>query len=308
MFIHPIRYDQSVFHDLQKSYPRVPGGYLVMLFDEGRVLQRGHPLKPLDALAEGEVVQIEDEESNLQHFDYFLDAQYENVSSLILYQDEHLIVCNKPKGLLTVGKEKGHSLSSYLRRAAKEKGEELPSPINRLDRNTSGVVLFGRDSAFRAALTKAWEERNIHKEYLALVYGKMDASEGEINQPLRKDIISGEVVVDPNGKPSHTSYTVLEEYEGCTLVRCIPHTGRNHQIRVHLASIGHPIVGDFVYASKEQVLEAAKLGIYDSFLHCEITSLPMSLTAYPALAGKTFEAPLPTRLEQVLDALRAKHL
>lgn len=307
MFLHPIRYDLSVFHDLQKSYPRVPSGYLVMLFDEGRVLQHGQHLKPLDALAEGEVVEIEDEESNLQHFDYFPDIQYANVNSLILYQDKHLIVCNKPKGLLTVGKEDGRSLSSYLRRAAKEKGEELPSPINRLDRNTSGVVLFGCDSAFRAALTKAWEERNIHKEYLALVYGKTDTHEGEINQPLRKDIASGEVVVDPNGKPSLTSYSVVEEYEGYTLVRCVPHTGRNHQIRVHLASIGHPIVGDFVYASKEQVLEAAKLGVYDSFLHCEITALPTSLSAYPNLAGKIFHASLPTRLERVLDALRAKH-
>ena len=85
MFLHPIRYDLSVFHDLQKSYPRVPGGYLVMLFDEGRVLQHGQPLKPLDALEEGEVIEIEDDESSLQHFDYFPDIQYVNVNSLILY-------------------------------------------------------------------------------------------------------------------------------------------------------------------------------------------------------------------------------
>lgn len=306
MFLHSIRYDLSVFHDLQKSYPRVPGGYLVLLFDEGRILWHGRPIKLSDALAEGEMIEIEDEEPNLLHFDYFPIVTHENVNSLILYQDEHLIVCNKPKGLLMVGKEDGQSLSSYLRRAAKEKGEELPSPINRLDRNTSGVVLFGCDSSFRAALTKAWEDRTIHKEYLALVYGNMNESKGEINHPLHKDIISGKVTVEPNGKPSYTSYSVLERYDGYTLVRCIPHTGRNHQIRVHLASIGHPIVGDFVYASKEQVLEAAKLGIYDSFLHCEVTTLPGSLTAYPSLAGKRFHAPLPSRLERVLEALKQK--
>lgn len=185
----------------------------------------------------------------------------------ILYEDEDIIAVNKPGGIPS-HPGRGHyrdSLANLLAGYLKEKETcALLRPVGRLDRDTSGVMVFGKNRAAAARLFSQKEQGIFEKEYLALVRGKIRQKEGVIEAPIGN--LPGhklKMQVSEMGKPAFTRYMLQKEYGDYSLLRCRILTGRTHQIRVHLSWIGYPIVGDILYGNGEESLSRGLA------LHCE---------------------------------------
>ena len=168
----------------------------------------------------------------------------------ILYQDDDCVAALKPCGVAAVPERAGDEgcLSAQLSR---QLGRRV-YPVHRLDKEVSGVILYALTAEAHRFLNDAFEHRRVHKTDLAVVHGTLAPDEGVICRPLR-EFGSGRMGVDDvRGKPSETRYRVLQRGGAFSLVRLHPHTGRRHQLRVHLYSLGHPIAGDTRYGSPEQ--------------------------------------------------------
>lgn len=190
----------------------------------------------------------------------------------LVHVDDAIVVADKPAGLLSVpgrGEAGARCLSAWVQ-------AELPDAliVHRLDMGTSGLVVFARGLPAQRALSLAFEQRRVMKRYVAVVAGLVEADEGRIDAPLAADWPARprQKIDAENGKPSLTTWRVLarDAQRGTTRLALRPHTGRSHQLRVHLASIGHPILGDELYAreavtamSPRLLLHACHLG----FLH-----------------------------------------
>ena len=175
----------------------------------------------------------------------------------VLHVDAALIVVDKPSGLLSVPGRGAHLQDCMASRVQAVFGDALV--VHRLDMATSGLMLFARGIEAQRALGRAFEQRAVHKRYEAVVHGRMPDAQGEIDLPLMADWPNRPLqkVDHAHGKPSTTRYRVIGFEEGRTRVELEPVTGRAHQLRVHLLAIGHPIVGDALYAPPD-VRDAAE--------------------------------------------------
>ena len=158
-----------------------------------------------------------------------------------LHRDDDVVAVNKPEGVAAVP-ERAHDTTCLAWQVSQALGAAV-LPVHRLDKNVSGVILFARHEAAHRFLNTAFERREVRKTYLAVVHGAPVPDEGIVDRPIR-EFGSGRMGVDPRGKPSATGFRVRERFGAYALVEAQPHTGRRHQIRVHLYALGHPIVGD----------------------------------------------------------------
>ena len=167
----------------------------------------------------------------------------------LIHVDADLIVAAKPAGLLSVPGKGAHLADCLIARIARIHPEVLL--VHRLDRDTSGVIIFARNGAAQRHLGLQFEKRQLRKVYVARVSGRIDEAEGEVDLPIAVDWPNRprQRVDHENGRPAQTRWRVVEAGEGETRVRLMPRTGRSHQLRVHMAEIGHPILGDPFYAT-----------------------------------------------------------
>lgn len=176
----------------------------------------------------------------------------------ILYQDAHVIAINKPHGLAAQGgsgiRKSVDDLLDFLREGTPER----PKLVHRIDKDTTGVMLLARDSATASELTQAFKAKTVKKTYLAIITGCPPSKEGTINAPLLAKKHNGKIekaAIDDAGKPAITHYRVIDNAaKTVSLVELIPETGRMHQLRVHMAHIGHPILSDGKYGGKDAFL------------------------------------------------------
>lgn len=181
----------------------------------------------------------------------------------VLYEDAELLAINKPAGLVVhpaPGNWSGTVVNAVLHKlgdAAAQLDAQRPGIVHRLDKDTSGVLVIARDAAAHARLAGSFQQRKVHKQYLALVWGRVKQARGIVRQPIgRHPTERKRMTVRAGGREAVTRYEVVERFAQATLVRAFPETGRTHQIRVHFASIGHPIVGDAAYGGRRRDRES----------------------------------------------------
>jgi 23S rRNA pseudouridine1911/1915/1917 synthase len=228
----------------------------------------------------------------------------------VVYEDAALLAVDKPAGMVVhpaPGHTSGTLVNAVLARCPEltASGDERPGIVHRLDRDTSGLILVAKSEKVRRALQRQFKERQVRKAYLALLDGHLQPAWGRIEAAIGRDPNHRQrMAVMPGGREAITEYHVLEQFAQqvgpvagmYTLVEVEPRTGRTHQIRVHLSSIGHPVVGDAVYGRR-----TSRLPVVRQFLHARRLEFKHPVTGQ----RMDLEAPLAADLVAVLDLLRS---
>ena len=227
-------------------------------------------------------------------------AVAEDIAIDVIYEDADMLVVNKPPGM-TVHPSPGHTTSTLVNAILAHcndlsgiGGVLRPGIVHRLDRDTSGVIVVAKNDAAHTALATQLKDRTVEKTYVALVEGTPKPADGVIDAPIARDPRNRQrmAIVD-RGRASVTAYTVIDRFDGMSLLEARPKTGRTHQIRVHLAAIGHPIIGDRVYGKPSQLVGR-------QFLHARRITF-----AHPRTGDRVeYEAPLAADLEAALRKVR----
>lgn len=211
----------------------------------------------------------------------------------VLYQDDDCLVVDKPAGLLTIPTDKGGE-SNLVDRVNEAYGPGL-FPAHRLDRDTSGVILFARGRAHQETLMLAFQEKRVKKQYIAFVHGRVERSQGSIRIPV-KDFYQRKFQRNAPAQSALTHYEVLDYYKQFTVVSVMPVTGRTNQIRIHFSKIGHPLVGEDKYAFRKDF----ELRFRRTALHAAKLEFPQPTT------GKMIkvESPLAADMEAFLEKMK----
>ncbi|HEY8489940.1 MAG TPA: RluA family pseudouridine synthase [Dehalococcoidia bacterium] len=283
------RLDQFV----ARCVPEVTRSHAQRLIEGGLVTVNGRPAKPGHRLAGGEAVAVTVPEPQPAAL------EPEPIPLTVVYQDADVLVVDKPPGL-PVHPSPGHerhtlvnavlALCPDLRGVG---GDLRPGIVHRLDMDTSGLLAVAKNDRAHQALSRQLQERTVHKVYLALVEGRLRPPEGIIDAPVGRDPRHRQkMAVVAGGREARTRYRVRQELDGCTLVEAEPVTGRTHQIRVHMAALGHPVVGDPIYGRRSALVPR-------QFLHAWRLGFRLPSTG----EYREFESPLPPDLRAALRRL-----
>ncbi len=261
---------------------------------DGRVLVKGVAARASYTVRGGETIQVEQAEPPP------LRAEPEEIPLTILYEDDDVVAVDKPAGMVVhagAGVHSGTLVNALLHRFSALSavgGEMRPGIVHRLDRYTSGVILVAKNDAAHRKLAAQFSGRRVEKVYLALVHGVVKQESGVIDKPIARDPIHRTRMTARlrDGRAAHTEYRVTARLPGFTFLEVKIGTGRTHQIRVHLASIGHPVAGDTLYGAPAVVPGRARLGRY--FLHAHRIRFFRPEDGEPV----TVISPLPRELEE----------
>lgn len=265
------------------------------LIDDGRVSCNDHPAKPATIVSAGDRLTVDEPEPKT------LDMVAEAIPLDVVFEDDDLLVINKPADLVihpAAGNPSGTLVNALLHHCTDLSGiggVARPGIVHRLDKDTTGLMVVAKNDRAHQALSLAFRWRKISKTYLAVCFGEVTGDEGVVDVPIdRHPRNRQQMAVVKDGRPARTLYTVVERWSGASLVHCRLITGRTHQIRVHMAHIGHAVVGDPLYAGRQwrnipdpqaaafchkfprQALHAMRLG----FVH-PVTEEPMSFEVAP---------------------------
>lgn len=303
--------DKRVDKYLVSRFPDYSRTFIQGLINSGKIHTGNRAIKNSYEVKKGDVIAIElpELEGN--------EIEPEDIPLVIIFEDDHLLVINKPPDMV-VHPARGHArgtlvnaLAHYCNRLSGVNGPLRPGIVHRLDRDTSGVIIVAKTDQAHCRIAHQFENREVKKEYIAVVYGEMGFDSDVITAPLGRHVRFREKVDIRYdiGKASISRYEVVERYKGFTMVKVFPKTGRTHQIRVHMRHIGYPIVADSLYSRKDslymsdllqgdinddnplierQALHAARIG----FIH------PVSNKLVE------FEAQLPDDMTNLINGLR----
>ena len=269
------------------------------LLEAGQVTSHGRVLKKNDRLEAGDQLEVEIPAPQP------LELTAEDIPLDIVYEDGDLIVLNKPKGLVVhpaAGHWSGTLVNALLHHCRDSlsgiNGALRPGIVHRIDKDTSGLLVVAKNDFAHQNLAAQLQDHSLAREYVCLVTGGMRADSGTVDAPIgRHPTDRKRMAVVADGRSAVTHWQVLERFSGYTLLECRLETGRTHQIRVHMAHIGHPIVGDLVYGRKKP-----ELGQDTQCLHAR------AITFRHPRSGETvtLTCPLPPYLEALIRQLRAK--
>ncbi len=271
--------------------------YAAKLCDEGLVTLSDKQLKKKDRVSVGDKIVIQIPEPTE------LSVEGENIPLDIVYEDSDVIVINKPQGMCVhpaVGNESGTLVNGLVYHCGNElsaiNGVIRPGIVHRIDKDTSGLLIVAKNNDAHLKLSEQLKERKALRKYIAIVNGNIREDGGTVNKPIsRNPSDRKKMAVVAGGREAVTHFNVLERFGQYTLIECILETGRTHQIRVHMASIGHSIVGDPLYGIKKE-----KFNLNGQLLHAKTIGFEHPST------GKMmeFSSEIPEYFENVLKKLR----
>jgi 23S rRNA pseudouridine1911/1915/1917 synthase len=288
---------------LAANVPEFSRSRIQKLIDDGRILINEKPAKSGQKLKGGETIMIDVPAIEP------LALEPEDIPLHIVYQDQYLAVVDKPTGMVThpgAGVVSGTLVNALLHHMRGSlsgiSGVARPGIVHRLDKDTSGLLVIAKDDQAHRSLAEQIRKKEARRIYIALVEGVLKQESGTIAKSIgRHPTKRKQMAVVEGGKQAASHFRVLQRFTKYTLVEVSLETGRTHQIRVHMASLGHPVVGDLVYNSKATGTEAArhKLGLSGHALHAFQLSF-----AHP-ISGLLlkFEAPIPGDLQALIDRL-----
>ncbi|MBP7401407.1 MAG: RluA family pseudouridine synthase [Clostridia bacterium] len=280
-------YLPSVLDNISRSYVR-------RLIDDGRVRINGTPAKPSYRVEPGLEVVVDLPDPRPDR------AVPQSIPLHIVYEDEWILVVDKPQGMV-VHPAPGHQEGTLVNALLAYCGNQLsdlngilrPGIVHRIDKDTSGLLLVVKDNRVHEKVAARIRRHEITRTYLAMVYGTMPAGEGTISAPIGRDPRNRKkMAVVQSGREATTHYRVLLAFRAASWIECRLETGRTHQIRVHLASLGHPVVGDPVYAPGRK-----DYGLAGQALHAAVLEFD-----HPATGVRMrLEAELPAHLRSLLE-------
>ena len=288
------RFLSGNLEDLSRSY-------IQKLMKDGRILVNGKPVKANYKLSAGDEICVSVPEPET------LDIQPENIPLDILYEDDDILIVNKPKGMV-VHPSPGHYSHTLVNAVLYHCGENLsgingvirPGIVHRIDMDTTGSLLICKNDRSHQILAEQLKEHSITRRYHAVVYGNFKEERGTVNAPIGRHPVDRKKMStkSSSGRPAVTHYRVLERFGNYTYIECELETGRTHQIRVHMSSIGHPILGDAVYGPAK-----CPFNLEGQTLHAKILGI-----RHPSTGEYTeFDAPLPEYFVSLLNLLRKQN-
>jgi 23S rRNA pseudouridine1911/1915/1917 synthase len=285
----------DVFLAAELDYTR---SYIKKLIVDGLVFVNGKTIKPSYKVKENDEVVVNIPEAEK------IDVLPENIPLDILYEDDDIIVINKPQGMVVhpaPGNYSGTLVNALLYHCKNLSGINCilrPGIVHRLDKDTSGVMVVAKNDKAHMSLSNQIKERSVVKKYVAIVEGVIKEEEGKVEAPIgRHPVDRKKMAVIEDGRYALTLYKVLERFKENTLIEAVIKTGRTHQIRVHMAYIGHPVVGDPIYGFKKQ-----KFKLEGQALHSRVLGF-----MHPTKGVyMEFEAPLPEYFKKLIEILRNK--
>lgn len=285
---------------LSKDLETLSRSYLQKLLKDGEISVNGKPVKANYKVSEGDKIQIRIPEPENP------DILPENIPLDILYEDDDILVVNKPKGMV-VHPAPGHYSHTLVNAVMYHCGERLsgingvlrPGIVHRIDMDTTGSLLICKNDHAHQILAEELKEHSITRRYHAIVHGNIKEDTGTVNAPIGRHPVDRKKMSTkaPNGRHAVTHYKVLERFGDYTYIECELETGRTHQIRVHMSSIGHPILGDTVYGSAK-----CPYKLQGQTLHAKILGIMHPTTG----EYMEFDAPLPDYFSDLLQRLRRK--
>lgn len=299
----PTRLDQFLTAELSHEFAHLNRTRVQKLIAEGQVQVDEKPGKAGLRLHGGEVLQV------VVPADVPLDLQAEDIPLDIVFEDEHLAVINKQAGMVThpgAGVMHGTLVNALLHHCRSTlsgiQGVLRPGIVHRLDKDTSGLLVVAKNDRAHQSLAAQIKSKQARRHYLALLEGDLKLESGEVNEPIgRHPVERKKMAVVESGRQARTHYKVLRHWHKFCLIEALLDTGRTHQIRVHMNSLGAPVVGDIVYNRKTTGTSEsrARLGLKGHALHAAYLSFSHPVTG----ALLEFEAPLPPDIQRLIDQL-----
>lgn len=286
-----IRIDKFIASKLEG----VTRSHIQRLIDEGNVLADGRNIKSNYKLKTGQNVEVTLPDAKQ------LDVKAENIELDIVYEDKHLLVVNKPQNMVVhpaAGNYEGTLVNALMHHCGDSlsgiNGVIRPGIVHRIDKDTSGLLLVAKDDATHMGLSEQIKEHSLTRKYIALVHGNFKIDEGTVDAPIGRHPTDRKkmCITDKNSRNAVTHYIVLQRFMEYTLVECKLETGRTHQIRVHMASLGHPVMGDKTYGIKKE-----KYNLSGQLLHAKIVGFVHPITK----EYMEFETDIPERFQKFLN-------